>query len=63
MGTDGQADHLVYTTIGHKRIVTFPAREVDDIFINFLESKRKIKIAEVEAYLIDEALLEMPVAP
>lgn len=51
-------ESFLQSTIGHKRIITFPAREADDIFINFAESKRNIKIAEVETYLIDEALAE-----
>jgi alpha-L-fucosidase len=38
------------TTIGHKRIIRFPAREAEDIFIYFLGAKRSIKIAEVELY-------------
>jgi hypothetical protein len=38
------------TTIGHKRIISFPVREADDIFIYFLGAKRRIKIAEVEVY-------------
>jgi len=36
------------TTIGHKRIITFPARTAEDVFIYFLASKRSIKISEVE---------------
>lgn len=51
-------ESFMQSTIGHKRIITFPAREADDIFINFAESKRSIKIAEVGAYLIDEQLVE-----
>jgi len=38
------------TTIGHKRVICFPAREAEDIFIYFLESKRSVKISEVEVY-------------
>ncbi len=53
-------ERFMQTTIGHKRIITFAAREADDIFIGFEESKRSIKIAEVETYLIDEQLIEKP---
>jgi len=56
--SNGIAESFTHTTIGHKRIITFPARKADDIFIHFTESKREIKIAEVEAYLIDDNLLE-----
>ncbi|MEP7142202.1 MAG: alpha-L-fucosidase [Ferruginibacter sp.] len=59
----GNDESFILTTIGHKRIVSFPARDADDIFITFLESKREIKIAEVEAYLIDEKLLEKAAVP
>jgi alpha-L-fucosidase len=48
-----KSENFTYTTIGHKRIVTFPAREAGDIFIYFLESKKDVKIVEVEAYLIE----------
>lgn len=46
------------TTIGRKKIITFPEMSADDLLIYFLNSKRKIKIAEVEAYLIDDKLVE-----
>ncbi len=58
VSSKGKQESFLQNTIGHKRIITFPAREADDIFINFAESKRNIKIAEVETYLIDEALTE-----
>ncbi len=51
-----KVENFMLSTIGHKRIITFAARESTDIFIYFLESKGSIKITEVEAYLIDEAL-------
>lgn len=56
--SNGKAENFTHTTIGHKRIITFPARKADDIFIHFTASKREVKIAEVEAYLIDENLIE-----
>ena len=43
-------ESLEATTIGHKRILNFSTRPVDDIDIYFLESKRRIKISEVEVY-------------
>ena len=47
-----------YTTIGHKRIVTFPAREATNIFIKIEQSKTVVKIAGVAAYLLEENLVE-----
>ena len=49
---------FLHSTIGHKRIITFDAIEANDIVINFLKSKREIKIAEVGAYLMDSKLIE-----
>jgi len=46
------------TTIGNKRIITFPAMEADNIFINILSTPSAIQLGEVEAYLIDEKLIE-----
>ena len=45
-------------TIGNKRIVTFPALEVDDLMIYFLEGKERIKISEIEVYYINDNLTE-----
>ncbi|MEO6550609.1 MAG: alpha-L-fucosidase [Ferruginibacter sp.] len=49
---------LTNTTIGHKRILTFPMEEASDISISILEKKHEVKITEVEAYLIAENLIE-----
>ena len=46
------------TTIGHTRIITFPARSVNEILINFKSAKNKIKIVEVQSYLLSEQLVE-----
>lgn len=46
-----EGEKFMQSTIGHKKVITFPAREATDIFIYFLESKKEIKITEVEAYL------------
>jgi alpha-L-fucosidase len=51
-------EEFSYTTIGHKRIISFPAREVTDISIDFPEALREVKIAGIEAYLIDAELVE-----
>jgi alpha-L-fucosidase len=55
-----KSESFTHTTIGHKRIITFPAREADDIIIYILESKGKVKLAEAGAYLIREDLVEKP---
>ncbi len=46
------------TTIGHKRILTFPAVEADAIEVAITDSKAKPVISELQAYLIDEGLVE-----
>ena len=46
---DGQ-ERFEATTIGHKRIIDFPGREAEDIFIHFVESKRSVKLSGVEVY-------------
>ncbi len=46
------------TTIGNKRIITFPAQEADDIHIIISDAKATPLISEVSAYLIDENLIE-----
>ena len=55
---NGKVETVNGTTIGHKRIITFPAVEADDIILTFLDSKASVKIAAIEAYLIDEKLIE-----
>ncbi|MBK6378500.1 MAG: alpha-L-fucosidase [Chitinophagaceae bacterium] len=46
------------TTIGRKRILTFPAVSVNTIELTIEEQKGLTGINEIEAYLIDERLLE-----
>ena len=55
---DDKAEKFTHTTIGHKRIISFPATIANDIFIIITAAKRNVKIAAVEAYLFDEALVE-----
>lgn len=47
-------------TVGKKRILTFPAIEVDSFIININEAKLPPLLSEAEAYLIDEDLIEKP---
>lgn len=46
------------TTIGHKRIFTFPSIDADFIELNIEEQKAPTAISEMDAYLIDERLIE-----
>lgn len=46
------------TTIGRKRILTFPTIQAASIQIKINEAKAEPLISEVEAYLIDESLIE-----
>jgi alpha-L-fucosidase len=46
------------TTIGNKRIITFPAVEVSKISFYVKDQKAATAISEIEAYLIDEKLIE-----
>ena len=46
------------TTIGHKRILTFPAAQANTITLRILEQKTPARIAEITAYLIDEKLIQ-----
>ncbi|MEP6585067.1 MAG: hypothetical protein ABJA90_12410, partial [Ginsengibacter sp.] len=46
------------TTIGHKRMLTFPATEASIISLSIDEQKSTTNISEIEAYLIDENLIE-----
>jgi alpha-L-fucosidase len=46
------------TTIGHKRILTFPETETSFINLVINEQKGFTKIYGMEAYLIDEGLVE-----
>lgn len=50
--------NIQLTTIGRKRIITFPSEYVDEVFLYIKESKGKPAICEVAAYLVDENLVE-----
>ncbi len=49
---------FMHTTIGHKRIITFPSMNADDIFIKVVNAKNDVRLLSVKAYLIDEKLIE-----
>ena len=46
------------STVGRKRILTFPSTPVKSIAISIDDQKNSATISEVEAYLIDENLIE-----
>ncbi|MEP6676307.1 MAG: alpha-L-fucosidase [Ferruginibacter sp.] len=46
------------TTIGHKRIITFPAMDADYISLHLLNPKQKVSIKSIKAYLIGEDLIQ-----
>jgi len=57
-GTEPAGDFLV-TTVGHKRIITFPARPVSGIRVVIEDALgTSPQLAELETYLIDENLVE-----
>jgi alpha-L-fucosidase len=47
-------------TIGKKRIITFPAIELKQIVVYIPDQKGPTALGEIEAYHIDENLLEKP---
>ncbi|MEO8820330.1 MAG: alpha-L-fucosidase [Ginsengibacter sp.] len=46
------------TTIGHKRILTFPEQEVSSLNFSVDEQKAPTKISSLKTYLVDEDLIE-----
>jgi alpha-L-fucosidase len=46
------------TTIGNKRILTFPAADINSIGLIIGHQKWFTRISEIEAYLIDDKLVE-----
>jgi alpha-L-fucosidase len=46
------------TTIGHKRIITFPETEASMISLSVVKQKGATTIFEIETYLIDNELIE-----
>ncbi|MEJ0103424.1 MAG: alpha-L-fucosidase [Bacteroidota bacterium] len=46
------------TTVGRKRILSFPAAEADTIELTVTDAKSKPSLSEISAYLINEGLVE-----
>lgn len=57
-GQDQVIREIEGTTIGHKRIQTFPEAEAQSIVLKILDQKNPTRIAEIAAYRIDERLVE-----
>jgi alpha-L-fucosidase len=55
---DGKEERVQGTTIGRKRILTFPAKNVQQIIFMVNDAKAAPVISEISFYLIDEALVE-----
>jgi len=55
---DGTSFRLTQTTIGRKRILTFPPRQARSIRIRILDAKAAPLVGTVEAFMIDENLVE-----
>lgn len=49
---------ITVTTIGHKRVITFPAQAVTELSFVVVLAKTKPHISSIEGYLIDEKLIE-----
>jgi len=47
-----------FTTIGHKRILTFAAVDADSITVEIIQTKAPSKIKNMEVFKIDDSLLE-----
>ncbi len=55
----GREANLAGTTIGRKRILTFPGRQVKKIIISPVEAKATPLLLKPEAYLMDEKLVQV----
>jgi alpha-L-fucosidase len=49
---------ILGTTIGNKRVITFPKTNVSVIGLSIIDQKAGTSVSEVEVYLIDEKLIE-----
>ena len=47
------------TTIGHKRILTFPSQTIKKIILRVTEQKAPLRIHSIKAYSIQESLIEV----
>ena len=54
----GEKSEITGTTIGHKRILSFPAITAESIELYLTDMQNRDNLASVSAYLIDESLIE-----
>jgi alpha-L-fucosidase len=47
-----------YTTIGHQRILSFPAKKIKYIEVRILDAKRRPVISKIDVFHIPEKLVE-----
>jgi hypothetical protein len=50
--------NISYTTIGHKRIITFPKIKTGSTEFKINDQTGETRIAEIKAYLVNEKLIE-----
>ena len=55
--SNDQTKEIQLTTVGHKRIITFPAIQVKSVTLLVNSSHYFSAIKEIEAYLIEERLV------
>jgi alpha-L-fucosidase len=55
---DGTLFELKRSTVGHKRMVTFPVQSAQSVRFYITDSKAVPLVSEINAFLIDEALVE-----
>lgn len=53
-----QVEDIYITTVGHKRIITFPSKYVSAVRIEIEDAKAAPYLSEIGVYLIDENLVE-----
>ncbi|MFY0022234.1 hypothetical protein ABTQ05_20115, partial [Acinetobacter baumannii] len=49
---------IAVTTVGRKRILTFPTVDATEVVIVITHAKAKPELQSIEGYLIDEGLIE-----
>lgn len=53
-----EATKLNITTVGHKRMITFPTQEVTELSFVIELAKSKPQLSSIEGYLLNESLIE-----
>ena len=58
LNNDKKVDEITGTTIGRRRILTFPAKTITSFKVYIIDRNGNDNVSRVAAYLIDENLLE-----